>query len=418
MVTTSITASATTVRVPDNLVLPHFGKREAWVPVAEKLAEANGGVLPNPGWLQHNGFKALYHDIWRKPEIYRHIARGFRNKEIPAAEYVILAEKLAKENGGVLLAPARLLEQRYGKLVNAMSRRPRLFAHIHQEHATTGKSPEEWAAIADQLAAQNDGVLPTCKWLCANSYKGVYATLLTHPHLFVHLPRERMVKHPEEYVPIAEALAQKNGGRVPNAGWLQRNHHQGTYTAMRVHPELFAHLTWEVKVSERRGKKNVRLSDRVREAEKLAAKNGGVLPSKYGLEGMDRGGLASSIQRHPERFAHIERAAVPLVPHAAGWRMVRTTRPRWQVFLTALAQGQPVRVAADLADFNLNYVYEAKKEDPLLAKAWRAAVRKAAPPAKTARTHKRNPTPPGGPLARPRIPTPRLRSIAKHAGVR
>jgi hypothetical protein len=49
----------------------------------------------------------------------------------------------------------------------------------------------------------------------------------------------------EHHVSIAERLAAENGGRIPTCGWLRANGHGTTYVVLRKHPDRFAHLPRE-----------------------------------------------------------------------------------------------------------------------------------------------------------------------------
>jgi len=67
---------------------------EEWVPVAEKLAEKIGGILPNPQWLLTHGYGALHVTIWKHPELFKHIKQMRKHSRSPE-ELLPLAEKLA-----------------------------------------------------------------------------------------------------------------------------------------------------------------------------------------------------------------------------------------------------------------------------------------------------------------------------------
>jgi hypothetical protein len=47
---------------------------------AEKLAREHEGVLPNPKWLEENGYSKLRDMIYKHSERFAHIKRMIRNK--------------------------------------------------------------------------------------------------------------------------------------------------------------------------------------------------------------------------------------------------------------------------------------------------------------------------------------------------
>jgi hypothetical protein len=49
----------------------------------------------------------------------------------------------------------------------------------------------------------------------------------------------------ERHVSIAEKLATENGGKIPTCGWLRANGHSTTYVFLRKHGDWFAHLARE-----------------------------------------------------------------------------------------------------------------------------------------------------------------------------
>jgi hypothetical protein len=210
---------------------------EEWVSVAEKLAKEHG-TLPCGNWLKKNGHSGLVSAMRCRPELFSHIKQEKVGKN--PEEWIPIAEKLEKEHG-TLPCGAWLEKNGYSALYQAMRKRPELFAHIKQEKKV-GKKPEEWIPIAERLEKEH-GTLPCVDWLCENGYSGLNYVMKKHPGWFAHISQESKAgKKREEWVPIAEKLAQEHGGTLPNAFWLQKNGYRGLYRAMKSRPELFAHI--------------------------------------------------------------------------------------------------------------------------------------------------------------------------------
>jgi hypothetical protein len=224
---------------------------EDWVPVAEKLAKENGGTLQCGHWLNNNGYSALYLAMRRHPELFAHIkqeSKAGRNPE----EWIPIAEKLAKENGGTLQCGHWLRNNGYSALNRAMQKHPELFAHIRQEKRVR-KNPEDWVPVAEKLAKKNGGTLQCIYWLDNNGYRGLYRAMRKRPELFAHIKQENKAgKKPEEWIPIAEKLAKENGGTVPCGQWLDKNGYSGLGYMLRTYPELFPNIKQDKK--DRRGR--------------------------------------------------------------------------------------------------------------------------------------------------------------------
>ena len=77
------------------------------------------------------------------------------------------AEKLAKGHGGDLPNPC-LKESGYCGLV------------------AIKKTADGWVKIAEELAKEHSGVLPSQAWLREHGYGGLVAIMSKHPRLFAH----------------------------------------------------------------------------------------------------------------------------------------------------------------------------------------------------------------------------------------
>ncbi len=111
------------------------------VRTAEKLAKEHGGALPSATWLKDK-YPGLYGVVRNRPELFAHLP-----KKCSVKDWVAVAEKLAKEHGGTL--PSRL-KDKFSKLAGAIRNHPVLFAHIPQK-----RSIKDWVTIGERLAKES-----------------------------------------------------------------------------------------------------------------------------------------------------------------------------------------------------------------------------------------------------------------------
>jgi len=213
-------------------------------------------------------------------------------------EWIAVAEQLAEDNGGKLHTSWWLIKNGYSGLDHAIRNNLELFNHIEQNN-NKGRSPEEWVPIAVQLAKDNGGKLQNPKWLTKNGYSGLYDAMRKQPELFKHIEQESKALSPEEWVPIAVQLAKDNGGKLINPYCLQKNGYHGLAGAIKKRPELFSHI--------KQDKKGRSPKEWVPIAEQLVEDNGGKLPKTTWLITNKHYGLIQVMRTHPELFKHIER---------------------------------------------------------------------------------------------------------------
>jgi hypothetical protein len=159
------------------------------------------------------------------------------------AETISLAEKLTEDNGGLLPSYTQLRTARYHGIVLAMHRYPEAFAHIGQ--IKKQKTLAETVALAEKLTKENGGLLPTSTWLDKNKYGSVRSALTLYPEAFAHIERERKNRKQKtlaETVALAEKLTKENGGLLPTHRWLRAEGHTCITSSLYTHPEAFAHL--------------------------------------------------------------------------------------------------------------------------------------------------------------------------------
>jgi hypothetical protein len=249
------------------------------------LALGNGGTLPSPGALKTMGHGSLYSATRKHPHLFAHIKQDSMQKSIE--EWVKFAEKLASENNGVLPSPGTLQKSSHSALCSMMRKSPKLFSHIPQEFKG-GKTPEEWVPFAQELAEKNGGSLPSSSSLRKDGYGGLAAAIRLNPQLFS-----------KQYVTIAASLASEHGGVLPKSYWLRMNGYDNLYLAMRKDPDAFkgvAQNTTLRKVAK----------DWVPFAEDLSKKHNG-LPTRRWLLKNKCSGLVAALGKHPSKFAHIPR---------------------------------------------------------------------------------------------------------------
>jgi len=235
----------------------------------------------------------LKHFEWGKKQKRRCV------KERTPAEWVLVAEKLARENDDKVPSSGWLQENGYPRLCQVMREYPELFSHLQKEYRG-GRTPEEWVPVAESVFSENGEKLPYGKWLEKNGYSGLCAAMRKHPELFSHLKQEnRKGKIPEDRVEEAERLASENGGKLPYGKWLLDNGYSELAAAMRRRPELFSHLKQE----NRKGKS---LEGWVQVAEELAEEHDG-LPCGNRLRKSGCSGLVRMIKKYPGAFVHIPR---------------------------------------------------------------------------------------------------------------
>lgn len=117
------------------------------------------------------------------------------------------------------------------------------------------KTIAEWVKIAEKLALNNRGVLPSFSWFRANGYAGLDTAIRRRePEAFLHIARKlrspkKQVKTPSRkhtdlkgQLAIAEELANDHGGLLPNHAWLKKNGHRALLSSMQRSPNVYSHI--------------------------------------------------------------------------------------------------------------------------------------------------------------------------------
>ena len=98
--------------------------------------------------------------------------------------YDAIAVRVAQENGGVIPYDTQLDKQGLGKVARALRNHPERFAHLKQAEVL-----DKWVPIAERLAEEHGGVLPSRQWLEKNGYNGLRMALRRRPERFAHIPQ-------------------------------------------------------------------------------------------------------------------------------------------------------------------------------------------------------------------------------------
>jgi hypothetical protein len=268
---------------------------DEWVKIAERLTAENDDKFPTFSWLINNGYGGLTTATIKYPERFAHLEREFQSKSLE--EWVIIAEKLAIENGGKLPTYQWLKTNGYITLATTVARHHDKFSHLEREfdHQTL----EKQVLFAEQLAAENGGKIPSFKWLSDRHYFGLSTALAKHPNAFSHLEREFLQKTSDEHIVIAEKLAAENGGKLPTFKWLNNNGYHDLLSFISKYRQRFSHI--------KRERKRETLDNWVKLAEQLAAENGGKIPSFKWLRNSKYSALMSMLNRYPNAFSHLKR---------------------------------------------------------------------------------------------------------------
>lgn len=164
-----------------------------WVLVAEELARKNGGQLPSVDRMKKLGLTGLISKLYSHQSKFSHIPRAKpivvrRNDH----EWVDKARELAENNGGKLPGFATLVSMGYEALTQRLYDKPELFSGIAREKSFI--SLEEHVKIAEDLTKEHGGYIPAAKWLKSNGYSRLYDRIASCPEAFSHLPRKTLPK--------------------------------------------------------------------------------------------------------------------------------------------------------------------------------------------------------------------------------
>lgn len=173
-----------------NLEISDFKKKkftnyiDNMLSLIEKLSRKNDGILPNVKWLLNNGYQGLYRAMRKYPEEFSHIKQ--EKKHLQIEDYISTAEKLVRENRGILPNVNWLLNNGYWNLYQTMRKYPEKFSHIKQEKVYETKF-KKYVMLAGKLSRDNGDILPNPMWLLNNGYQNLYKFIKKYPEEFSHI---------------------------------------------------------------------------------------------------------------------------------------------------------------------------------------------------------------------------------------
>jgi hypothetical protein len=280
-----------------------------YVAIAEVLAKANEGILPplrDIKKLDPN----LSACLSRLPEMFSHIPR--KKLLLTIEEHLVIAKKLAVENGGILPSRTTMRKKGYASTEDAMRKRPELFAEIAPD--SMFKTVEYWIDIAESLARTNNGILPKITEIDKDKNRGIGSAIRSHRDRFAHIPRDYGRKTDSEWVNIAEGIAADHGGTLPSPPDLHKLNHKNVVASMQRRPDLYTHISKSLP-----SKKTV--EDWVCIAEKLVKKEG-FTPCHADLKKRKLLGLAACIYKYPKSFSHLNQKLLVERKTSAEWKQL------------------------------------------------------------------------------------------------
>lgn len=266
---------------------------DEWIKISEKLAKKNNGLLPSSSWLKNNGYYGLPQCIRKNPEKFNHIKQEYKGGK-KVDEWVKVAEKLAKENNGILPYSLWLKNNGYYGLSQMILRFPEKFNHISKDKK--GRSIDEWVDEAKRIEKEK-GELPSQKWLQKNGYGGLARCISANPSKFKCVKQKRFFKSIEEWVKIAEKL-EKEHGELPNFKYLNKNGYKELVRYIYRHPDNFSHI--------KRNKLINNIKEWINISKELLLKNNNILPSMKFLRKNGHSGLCYILRKHPDKFKGIK----------------------------------------------------------------------------------------------------------------
>ena len=154
--------------------------------LSKKLVKQNQGVLPGYRQLKREGFLSLYNFKKRYPKYFSHIE--VESVKTRIERRVKIVEKLTKQNGGFLPSQTWMCKNGYKYLCDYMRTHPKPFSHFKKVSELKIKNK---ILIAEKLVKENGGLLPNTLWLQNNGYKYLDQYIRENPYYFKHIIRER-----------------------------------------------------------------------------------------------------------------------------------------------------------------------------------------------------------------------------------
>lgn len=180
-------------------------------------------------------------------------------KRMSVDDWIKIAEKLAKRNGGYLPTYTEQVESGYGSLRNAIRKYPYKFAHLPIRPTVTKSAPkkvkrqtplEKWIPFAEKMAKSNGGQVLSVNALRKSNIpnvEGFIRCMADHQEEFKHLrPNANPVRALVEKKPsmlstllLVKKLKKEIKGDL-TVDWLRSNGYQGTADIVSKWPKVFA----------------------------------------------------------------------------------------------------------------------------------------------------------------------------------
>lgn len=206
-----------------------------WVEFAKELARENKGKIPSSIVLQRQ-YTGLETAMRKYPESFTEFEQDRKYRSVD--QWVEIAKQMSIENGGKLPRPESMAEE-FSGLVRAMRVYPLRFIDVEVE-TPLFRTTKRWLELAEKLALENGGLLP-CSSVLRKSYRQLDRVRRANPAMFVHLKIESMRKTLDEWVAIAEKIAADNNGLLPRNSDLVAID-RGLHNPLYKYPEAFSHI--------------------------------------------------------------------------------------------------------------------------------------------------------------------------------
>lgn len=117
----------------------------------------------------------------------------------------------------------------------------RMFARHKSWNWDLDRNTDAWVKIAELWHAKYSK-LPLPKWLLVHGYGGLSIQLRKHPKRFAHLEQSKSSRSLAEWVEIAETLAAENNGLLPSIRKCGEKGFRRLGGVIWSHREAFAHI--------------------------------------------------------------------------------------------------------------------------------------------------------------------------------
>jgi len=314
-------------------------KSSEWVEIAEKLANANNGILPAFSWLRNNGYSGLMVCKYKNPELFSHIPQKILVKS--EEEWMELAEYVIENNNESIPPYSEFKRLGMLDLYRFISRYPEKFNHIRRTNPKKDRiTPKEKKELAEKIASENGGILP-CRSDLYKIHCGLSAHIDRNPTMYTgmkqyygvnkeiqiiggsrELDNKPMKKEKannsslsprytsknekdEKKRNFAQKIADENDGVLPKLRQLVLDGHGALAASIKRYPSIYKGIPQyygrenRIKII---GKLEMTDNEKKLLAQKIADKNGGILPTIHSLRKEKHHVLAHDIISNPKTY--------------------------------------------------------------------------------------------------------------------